>query len=328
MPDAEPAAAAVALGGERLGLLLNPRAGGLRRPLERVRALAASLPLTAAHEADTPAGMAAALEAMAADGVTALVVVGGDGTVQAVLGQLLEARRFPRLPWLVVVPAGSTDMTARDIGLRGGPVAVLERLVSAVADARTLTARFRPVLGVGHGGHRVCGMFFGAGMIADGVGYFRERVRGRGLVGEKASALAVLRTLAAPFTRRPRGRGVILREPAALAPPVDHGLVLVSALDRLLFGSRPYWGGGAGALHCTVMPARPGRLVAALPRLLGGRPGHRLTPRRGFASGDVDAVTLDIDGDYVVDGELYPANSARGPVHVGVAERAMPFLVP
>src|SRR3546814_1330268 len=76
------------------------------------------------------------LDSFAADGVDVVAVAGGDGTVQAVLTALYGRRPFRRPPLLAVLPRGTTNMTAADIGLpRRGDKDTLGSLARLLAAA-------------------------------------------------------------------------------------------------------------------------------------------------------------------------------------------------
>ncbi|HEV8175703.1 MAG TPA: diacylglycerol kinase family protein [Actinoplanes sp.] len=95
----------------RAVVVMNPRSGGGKvarfRLVERARAAGAQVRLT------DPDQDAASLAAAAiAEGATILGAAGGDGTVSAVAAVAAEARRP-----LVVIPAGTRNHFARDLGL-------------------------------------------------------------------------------------------------------------------------------------------------------------------------------------------------------------------
>ena len=90
-------------------------------------------------------------------------------------------------------------------------------------------------------------------------------------------------------------------------PPEKRALlgVLVSTLERLFMGIRPYWGTKAGPLHYTAIRARPRHLLRALPSMLRGRRGRYGTE-----------VHLTFDSGYTLDGELFTSDSDLGPLVV------------
>jgi len=312
------------------GILCNTLGGRLRKRRKAVRRALGDFAPARIREACTVDEVTAALHAFAGEGIELLVVAGGDGTVQMVLSSLFNYRPFSKMPVLAVIPGGTTNMTALDLGVRGGPVRALRRLQRCLHEpARTRLVR-RPVIRVERGeGPDVYGMFFGAGVIASGVSYFQSRIRRLGITGEFASGLVVLRFLGELLTGR---RGRIMR-PVEVAPGAGDNdiqggtylFVLASTLQRLLLGVRPYWGGQDEPLHVTCVRESPRRFWRSLPPLLAGR-GSKLREEDGYLSWNARVVDMAMADHFVVDGELYSAGGERS-LRLSATDPAV-FLVP
>ena len=87
--------------------------------------------------------------------------------------------------------------------------------------------------------------------------------------------------------------------------PLDakpRALVLATTLDRLVLGSRPFWGTGEAPIHFTVFdhPAR-GLLRHARTILYGGR--ERCLPDPPYRSRGATRVELRLDGPFTIDGD-------------------------
>ena len=307
----------------RPGLLCNPRSGRLARRSSVLREVAKGFPGGLYREACDPAAIGQACRELVGEGADIIIVLGGDGTLQAVLDQVLLAAGATSPP-LAVVPCGSTNMTAIDLGCGRAPGRILGDLRQRLLRDENIPLAARPVLRV-HPGSRppLYGMFFGMGIIATGVRYFRERVRGRGLTGETASAIALLRML----FRLVGGRSAPLqvRYSEDQGPVIDGSLLLLfaSTLDRLLLGMRPYWGREQAPMHVTAIRDRPRQLWRSLPPLARGR-GDRLD-EHDFRSRNLHTLELEFDGDFVLDGEIHagqPGQSLRidtaGPVRFAI----------
>jgi hypothetical protein len=239
---------------------------------------------------------------------------------------------MPEGRWPVLIPlaAGSTNMTALDLGASGtltAAVAALRRW--RTGDGAEQRVR-RSLLLVERPEHSpVCGMFFGIATVADGVSFFRRRLRGRGVASERMSALSILRVLCS------LAGGSLSRAPGSpMSCRVDGGekcdrrviFGLVSTLHRLLLGMRPYWGSEDAPLHFTLVDRDASAVWRSMWRVALGRPGSRLTRERGYLSRNVTRVELHLDGPFVVDGELFEARSAAGPV-VLTAPRVVDWMV-
>lgn len=330
-PLVSPCLGGESVGHPRVAVLCNPLSGRVRRNWAAITALRADVGTAAYREASTPGEIAAALDELALRPDDALAVIGGDGTTQALLTALHST--MPERPWpvLIPLPAGSTNMTALDLGAVGALPATVTALRRWRSGDGTEGQRVqRPLLLIERHGHApLCGMFFGTAKVAEGVRFFRHRLRGRGVASERTSSLSILRVL---FSLARGGSSNAGDYPIRCRVDDDDDfdanaiLVLVSTLHRLLLGMRPYWGGGNAPLHFTLVERNARALWRSLWRLASGRPGRTLTPERGYFSRDAERVAFHFDGPFVVDGEVFEARSADGPL-VLTAPRVVEWMV-
>lgn len=301
----------------KLGVLSNPASGRRRGRSEEIRACLAGRHNVHYVEAGNPREMTGALGSLAREGVDVLVVDGGDGTAQMVLTALFRFASFETRPVLALLPSGTTNMTARDVGLAGPPLRALEKVIAwASGDRRESDVISRSVLRIeGALGHEsLHGMFFGIGAIQEGVKYFNHRVRGLGVGGNAGSALAFVRGLLPVLRGRERGKSSFragLRLDDGSTREQEWLLALVSTLERLVLGFRPYFGTGSGPLHFTAVGERPRRLLWVLPHLARGRRCRAGSPENGYFSADVTEVALATHADFVLDGEIYRVDPGR-----------------
>jgi hypothetical protein len=301
----------------RVGILCNSDSGRVRSRMPEVRALCRRIAGANYAEVDGTTLGGPLLAELLAQQPELLVVVGGDGTLHAVLGHLLAPGRAAPLPAVLAVPAGTTNMSALAFGVRGRPLAVLERLRACLErqDAAALPQRARAILRVTRAGSApLYGIFFGAGIIARGVEYFSSHVRTSGVTGELASGLVMARFLGALLGA---DRGGLTAPVLADIEGIEGArgrqafiAILASVADRLLLGTRPYWGGGPGPIHATAIRARPARLFASVLPVLRGR-GAGLRAEDGYASANVDALAMTLEGPFVIDGQSYDAQGAQ-----------------
>jgi diacylglycerol kinase (ATP) len=312
----------------RVGLLSNPGSGRNRNNLHSIYRILAQHPQVSHRQAQTPAHVAAALDEFATRELDVLAINGGDGTVQAVLTVLMYRKPFGKLPLLALLPGGTTNMTAGDVGLKGNRNKALGKLLAwaAVAHAGVHLLQ-RPVMCIQPAPDRapLYGMFFGAGAIIKGIEYCHNKVHPTGLRDGLAPGLCTLRVLLAmargdPDYVTPVPMAIEMR-PKDLAPHwFQHKqhllLLLASTLERLFLGIHPYWGTPSGALYCTAIRTRPARAWRALPPLFWGHPNRLGTPENGYWSHKVNELRLTMDSRFTLDGELYEAHSRFGPVRV------------
>ncbi len=311
-------------GPRRLGLISNPLSGAnKRRGLAELHRLLACHPGMPHVEVRTAADVSSALRELARAEVDLVAVNSGDGTVQAVLTSLFVERPFPSLPLLALLAGGTTNMTALDLGLRGSVAGGLRRLIhwarSGEGHAGVLS---RPVLRVDHSSHPgpLYGMFVGAAGIYNGIRFFHTRVRPMGLRGDPAHLFILVRFLVG-LARRDDALVAPLRAEIrteqAYVPPGDYLMMLVTTLDRLIVGARPFWNSGGGPLRLTALGARPRKLLNALPALVRGRPSRWATPANGYVSLCAREVRLAMNGGFAIDGELFQADPVQGPLVIG-----------
>jgi diacylglycerol kinase (ATP) len=298
----------------RLGVISNPLSGGNRRGLSAVRAALENCPQADHFEASTPSEVGSALAELARREVDVVTINGGDGTIHAVLTELFRRQVPGPFPVLAVLRSGTTSLIARDVGLIGSRQRALRRLLTWVNTGNGMPAIVqRPILKVEKVPHRepLYGMFFGMAGICQGIQYFHTHLNTRGLGGELAAGLTMMRFLLAAV----RGHKRLFPEPITVGlegespEKQDFLLILISTLERLFFGLRPYWGAEVAPLYYTALSARPQHLLRALPQLLRGRKSRFSTKKHGYTSLNIREARLALTGNFALDGELYSVDN-------------------
>ncbi|MDH3475708.1 MAG: diacylglycerol kinase family protein [Rhodospirillales bacterium] len=311
-----------------LGLISNLHSRGNRRQPPELPAVGGSKVKLLHRTLEGVSGMEEALGDLAAEGAEVVAVNGGDGSVSAVLTGLLENSPFERTPALAVLSGGTLNMTSADVGLKGSVGAALGRLATRVAEPEwDHGALERDVLRVSYdpGKMPVCGMFFGTAVIYRAVVLTCERMQPLGL-GPSTAAFATLVYLLGRHWIKGGGEDDLVRGDE-MAVRLDGGpgqrvtqlLALVTTLDRLVLGSRPFWGQEQGALHYTGIAYPTHRLLRSALRVLYGGAERRLPPSH-YVSHNVDRVAFEMDCSFTLDGELYTPASGT-PVEVGSGGR-------
>ena len=296
-----------------LGLISNPLSGGNRKKsLHAIREVMAGRPQACHREASTPSEVGSALAEFVRKKVDVVAVNGGDGTIHAVLTELFRQPSPGPLPLLALLRSGTASMIARDVGLNGSGRKALNRLLTwsstgysnaAVVQRSLLKVEVAPDQ------KPLYGMFLGAAGICQGIQFCLERVHSKGVSGQLAAGLTLGRFLLAAV----RGDKSLLSPVLATVsldrePPEKREflLILISTLERLFLGIRPYWSPEeTGSFYYTAVRPRPQHLLRALPALLRGRKGNFNTPEHGYVSRKVQEVRLTLAGGFTLDGELY-----------------------
>ncbi len=299
----------------RVGILTNPLSGKNRRGhYVKTRKLVMDYPHAINRDVQTPAQIQAALRDFAHRDVGLVIISGGDGTVQATLTSLLRQQSFKTLPLLAILAAGTTNMNARDVGITANPAKALRKLLdwahTPSGEARVTT---RSILCVQHPGSAapLYGMFFGVVGIVQGTRFFHNHIDPKGLRGELGPSVALLRLLydrARGHDRYLHPEDVTISLDGRPAEQREILLMLVSTLERLMLGLRPFWGTGNGPLHYTQVDAKPAHLLRVLPALWRGRRHPKLTLENGYFSANVNQVRVFTRGGFALDGEVYPSN--------------------
>ncbi|UVO50484.1 hypothetical protein M0208_08125 [Sphingomonas sp. SUN019] len=250
----------------------------------------------------------------ARDGIDLLVIDGGDGTVRDVLTRAgtIWGDDWPRI---AIVPSGKTNALALDLGVPADWT--IEQALAAAAANHSVERR--PVEIERRDDAAVLrGFLFGTGAFVSATALAQRTHRVgafHGVAVSLALGWAVAQTIFGRASSQWRaGEHIKLR--AALADgrgevAVDDRryLLLASTLNRLPVGLKPFGTPRAG-MKLLVVDAPPRRMIRAVPLLLSGSESPWLDAS-GYRRFDADAIDLTIDGDFILDGEIYPGGDLR-----------------
>ncbi|MFQ5664811.1 MAG: diacylglycerol/lipid kinase family protein [Candidatus Binatia bacterium] len=304
----------------RVGAINNPASGRNLRSngFQSILRAMGGTPGVPHYEVEQPADIEAATGRLAREGSEIIVVNGGDGTVQAVLTALFREPHLERFPLLAVLPGGTTNMIAGDVGTGQRPIRALEHLLGSARSGRldgVVVRRAVMRVDVTPSAEPIFGMFFGAGAIYHGIRFCRQRIHPLGMRRDAGPGLA----LAVFLARAMLGRGGALFPPLQAWGRLDHEAlaanayfgILATTLERLLLGLRPFWGRGAGPLRYSALTYAPQHCVRAAWSVMRGRPNRYVRPEFGYVSRNVHEVLLHLDGGFTLDGELFTAEPGR-----------------
>jgi diacylglycerol kinase family enzyme len=238
-----------------------------------------------------------------ADGVDLVLALGGDGTINEVVNGLLGDPNGPPVPKLAIVPGGSTNVLARNLGIPSDPIEATGLLLDAVRSGRS-----RP-LGLGRLDDRWFTFCAGAGFDADVV----REVEKRRAAGKKSTTMLYARMAARRFfAQHGRRHGTMTLERPGSAPVAKLVLAIVTNTAPWTYlGKRPVnptpeasFDKGLDLFALTKL---------TLPRTLRHMAEITLSSRRGARGGDVlvlhdqtemvlraeHPVPVQVDGDYL-----------------------------
>jgi diacylglycerol kinase family enzyme len=296
----------------RAGLIVNPLAGkasGKGMALAAKLGANADVSVSIMRQFDELGGM---LDTMAKAGVTDLFISSGDGTIQEILTRLAEHGRFRETPRICLLPHGTTNLSANDIGFRGRSTDAEAAFIRNPAASRIVVRHTIRCANPGDGKVRH-GMFVGTGAVAEATRYCQQAFNRHGVRGQWAVARTLLTALRKHVFEAPAGDDEI-RFDRPFAITVDANgrryadgqqlLQMSTTLDRLALGARPFWGGKTGPIRTTVLPYPvPSVLRWTIPVMYGA---ENRSPPPGAVSFCAEKVEVTSETMFVIDGEFFP----------------------
>ena len=295
----------------QIGLISNPTSGHNRDQFEAIRRRIESAPGIHHRITHSAADIAPALHELAALNIEVLAINGGDGTVSAILGELLESNVFTRTPKIALLPGGTANMTAGDIGVRGSLTGAVNRFCQWCEGQRDTSGKVaqRALLRVlvSNIERPLYGMFLGSGAVVHGAEYAHQEIHSRGLRDDFSLALGTLRTVWGVVRDDPAfNRHVVISLTLDEKAPTQYDTLIlaVSTLQRLAFGMRPFWSTEPGHIRLTLMEQGCTRFARTFFSIVRGRPNRNATPASGYNSHNAQHIQLAMEGKINLDGEL------------------------
>ena len=317
----------------RIGLISNRNSGHNRDQFEQIKQLVAGCDNVSHIETGSREDIPAALHQFAGQEIDVLAINGGDGTVSAVLGHALESGVFCELPPVVLLPAGTANMNAGDIGVRGKLLPAVRRFCNwaeterGVGGERVQRSLMRVQIGSQTSVHY--GMFLGMGAVIQGTEYAHQEIHSRGLRDDFSGALGVARTVWGLFRGDPRfsqSVPVNLRlDDSPESRDYDALIVAISSLQRLFMGMRPFWGTGPGPLRLSLIMEHPYQFLRTFLSIARGKPNRHATAENGYISHNADRISIKMQGSLNLDGEILSSEHCDETISIS-ASPAVTFI--
>jgi diacylglycerol kinase (ATP) len=304
----------------RVGILHNPLSGRNKRKPNLFQDVLSQHPDVSKAEIRSPSDILKALRTFAQEQVDCVAINGGDGTIQATMGTLFHHRPFTSMPSLAVLPAGTANLIAGDVGLGEFEPNSLEQLLAdGKSSPSKLSIESRPILRVCFPEERepLYGMFFGAGAIYHGTQMGLQTKQSIGRLGEWGAGLILIKFLLALATGSRKGLNPIgVRITAGLSSPTqeEYLLLMVTTLNRLFLGMKPFWANSSGPLRFTSLRVPYRYLWRVLPALLRGKSHALATVNHGYVSENFSEIRLSFESGFVLDGEVYTSSKPQEPL--------------
>lgn len=254
------------------------------------------------------------------DGLDLVVAVGGDGTINEVVNGLLGDGVGPGVPDLAIVPGGSTNVLARNLGIPADPVEATGLLLDAVRSGR------RRPLGLGRLDQRWFTFCAGAGYDADVIRAVEElRARGKRSTLPLYTRTAIRRF----FGQADRGQGPITLYCHGSDPVPGLALAVVTNCAPWTYlGGRPLnptpqasFDGGLDLFALTKLGPvstlrQLGKITLTPGRGAGGRNVILRHDQAGFGLRSSRPVPVQVDGDFIGERSRMQLRSFPGALHV------------
>ncbi|HEX6117885.1 MAG TPA: diacylglycerol kinase family protein [Dongiaceae bacterium] len=296
----------------RVGILSNAHSRRNQSALPAIDGVLAEYPEAAHRSFRHIEALPQAMAALAGQGIEHLVINGGDGTTQAVLGELLDRSPFKARPRVTLVGGGMTNVIARDVGVPSTPVEAIRRVLSRLREGAAGEALHRTTIAVKRSGHARTEY----GFLAGAVGFYQgtrltrrdmHRVGFRQSLAAKAGiAWSVVRLLLHGEGERSGLRGERVAIGLNGSPPQEapYLFILATTLERLLPGVMPFWGHDHGAIKLTTIASPADRFGRAALSVVRGSPRPWMRSA-GYASTRADRISLCLKSPIVIDGEVF-----------------------
>ena len=296
----------------RIGVLSNVHSKRNQSALPAIERMLAEFP-EAAHQSFRHINdMPHAVAALARNGVDHLVINGGDGTAQAVLGELLERSPFSVAPRVTLVGGGMTNVIAHDVGMPSAPIDALRRVLTRAGRGDAGEVLRRTTIAVKCGGRARTDYGFLAGAVGfyQGTRLTRRDMHRVGLRQSLATKAGIVWSVVRLLLHGEGERSGLHGERVAIglngAPPREapYLFILATTLERLLPGVMPFWGHDHGAIKLTTIASPAQRFGRAAISVVRGRPRPWMQ-QAGYASTRADRISLRLTSPIVVDGEVF-----------------------
>ena len=277
-----------------------------------------------------------ALQHFAKNQITDLFISSGDGTLQAVMTHIAESGAWSAMPRLCILPHGTTNLSADDIGFSAKNIGRQAEFIKTVPPATIELRHSLHVLNPKTGGPRH-GFTIGAGAAANATRHAQNAFNNKGVRGAYATFATIVsgfgKAALKPATPGQKARidcPCVMRFETSGKILADGLQVffIATTLNRLFFNARPFWGKQSGPIRASSFAYPVANVWRwGLPMMYGSE--NRLPPP-GAASFSGTEFSITCAEPYVMDGEFFegqenqPLRVILGPAFTFITGPARP----
>lgn len=252
--------------------------------------------------------------------IDVIALNGGDGTVSACLTVIAEVYPHDKLPSIIVIPSGNTNLIASDLGFKSRGIEMLKYLLSV----EKLQVSYRAPIKLSWPDEKekkpVLGMFGGCSGYARAVHIAHSPTILKLASHDIAVFFTIVSSILSLFfykTRQKWLRGDILLQNHN---PIDKKtersfLFIVTSLNKLSNGIWPFWTEKRfdieKGFHYLNVKSYPENLFSAIITLLRGYAPPWLRQHKDYQSDFVSRMELITESDFVLDGEEFSPSESQ-----------------
>lgn len=249
-------------------------------------------------------------------GVDCIIIDGGDGTISKVMTAIGRVYPCDKVPRLIILPSGNTNLIAKDVGFGLRGLEALKRIRKKGEQQRLMNSvQYRYALRIewtDASRAPVLGMFQGAVAFARAIQIAHSPAILKNFPHDWAvvvTMVSALLKLVFPWTRDLwlKGEPCVFTVGNRLGYQENCFLFLATTLQSLSHGIWPFFDrySDKATLHYLNVKAYPSRLLAACVALLRGKIPAWLRQDPHYLSGQAEKIVMELKGNIILDGESF-----------------------
>jgi diacylglycerol kinase (ATP) len=305
----------------RAGVLINPKSGrGNGKGVALAKQLSNTSTVTLRLLEDF-SRLTPYLMEMSKEGVTDLFISSGDGTIQAVQTLIAEKKIFKVQPRICLLPHGTTNLTAADIGFKRSTITDQAKYICALQHHDLRVRHTLRILNPGDGATRH-GMTLGVGAAAEATHYAQNAFNDKGVKGNLATFATIGGGVVKSFfskgkpddpTRFDKPYDISIRLDGNAICEGPQLMFFATTLKKVFFNAMPFWGGKSDFIRGSVFPYPVPNLVRWLLPIMYGSETRKMP--KGAISFSAERFEIKTPHRFVLDGEFFDAPKT-GPLKI------------